>query len=333
MGSPLGPAIANAFLCHYEESWGKACCSSYVPVLYKRYVDDIFMLFTSDTDVLPFKVFMNTCHANISFTHEVETDGVLAFLDINVYRESEKFVTSIHRKTTFSGVYSNFYSFIPKEYKFGLVMTLLHCCFALVSIGDIFHKEVEKLKDILHKNAYPSTFVNKCIHIFISKLQTEKKVFLTAPKKEGNLVLPFLGSMSLSIRSRLLKAFSKTVPHCKLKVIFKTSTKIGSYFRFKDIIPRSLTSHVLYKYKCSRCNSTYIGKTKRYWEKRLEEHLSISSLTGKPMKCFKMWPPKSHDVTCSSSISRDSFKVIGGDQSNFLLYVKESLMISSSSEP
>ena len=110
-------------------------------------------------------------------------------------------------------------------------------------------------------------------------------------------------------------------------VIFKTSVKLGSYFRFKDIFPSSLRSHVIYKYKCHRCNSTYVGKTKRYWEKRLEEHLSISALTGKPLKTFKVWPPKEHDVTCACSISRDSFSLIGGEQKDFLLYVKESLMI------
>ena len=117
------------------------------------------------------------------------------------------------------------------------------------------------------------------------------------------------------------------MPARKLKVIFKTPPKLGSYFRFKDIIPRSLISHVLYKYKCSRCNSTYIGKTKRYWEKRLEEHLSISALTGKPLKCFKMWPPKEHDVKCSASICRESFSIVGGDQNDFILRVKESLLI------
>ena len=327
MGSPLGPAFANAFMCHYEDGWITSCDSQYAPVLYKRYVDDIFLLFNSDADVLPFRDFMNTCHPNMKFTYEVENEGVLAFLDIKIFRESEKFVTSIHRKETFSGVYSNFHSYIPEEYKFGLIQTLLHRCFSLVSNEELFHKEIEKLKGILHKNAYPSKFVGKCIRIFLSKLQVEKKIYLTVPKKEINLILPFLGSMSFSIRSKLVKAFSQAMPACKLKVIFKTSAKLGSYFRFKDIIPRSLCSHVLYKYTCSRCNSTYIGKTKRYWEKRLEEHLSISALYGKPMKCFKMWPPKEHDVKCSSSISRDCFNIIGGDQNDFILRLKESLMI------
>ena len=45
MGSPLGPTLANPFLCHYEKIWLNKCPSQFEPVVYKRYVDDIFVLF------------------------------------------------------------------------------------------------------------------------------------------------------------------------------------------------------------------------------------------------------------------------------------------------
>ena len=45
MGSPLGPTLANIFLCYHETTWLKNCPKSFKPVYYKRYVDDIFVLF------------------------------------------------------------------------------------------------------------------------------------------------------------------------------------------------------------------------------------------------------------------------------------------------
>ena len=45
MGSPLGPSLANAFLAHYEQVWLDDCPVEFKPVYYKRYVDDIFVLF------------------------------------------------------------------------------------------------------------------------------------------------------------------------------------------------------------------------------------------------------------------------------------------------
>ena len=45
MGSPLGPSLANAFLYHHERKWLNDCPEKFKPVFYKRYVDDIFVLF------------------------------------------------------------------------------------------------------------------------------------------------------------------------------------------------------------------------------------------------------------------------------------------------
>ena len=49
----------------------------------------------------------------------------LSFLDVEVIRKQGKFTTTIYRKPTFSVVYSNFESFLPSDYKFGVVYTLV----------------------------------------------------------------------------------------------------------------------------------------------------------------------------------------------------------------
>ena len=45
MGSPLGPTLANFFLCYPEKSWLQSCPSEFKPVIYRRYVDDAFLIF------------------------------------------------------------------------------------------------------------------------------------------------------------------------------------------------------------------------------------------------------------------------------------------------
>ena len=47
MASHLGPSLANAFLAYYELIWLNDCPDEFIPVYYKRYVDDIFALFRS----------------------------------------------------------------------------------------------------------------------------------------------------------------------------------------------------------------------------------------------------------------------------------------------
>ena len=65
MGSPLGPSSAKAFLAHYEQIWLDDCPNEFKPVYYKRYVDDIFVLFQSPHHLEKFNEYLNTKHADI----------------------------------------------------------------------------------------------------------------------------------------------------------------------------------------------------------------------------------------------------------------------------
>ena len=121
MGSPLGPTSANAFLCHFEKQWLSDCPQDFCPNIYRRYVDDIFVTFNSYEQFKKFVEYMNTKHPNIKFTFEHEHNNSFAFIVVKICQENNKVTTSVYRKPTFCGVFTNFKSFIPTVYKFGLV--------------------------------------------------------------------------------------------------------------------------------------------------------------------------------------------------------------------
>ena len=56
----------------------------------------------------------------MKFSIETETNGSLFFLNVKTFRENGKCVTSVTRKDMFSGLYTNFISFIPLEYRCSL---------------------------------------------------------------------------------------------------------------------------------------------------------------------------------------------------------------------
>ena len=68
MGSPLGTSLANAFLSYYEKNWLNNCPQGFKPVFYRRYVDDIFLLFKSNDHIQYFQDFLNSSHINMSFS-------------------------------------------------------------------------------------------------------------------------------------------------------------------------------------------------------------------------------------------------------------------------
>ena len=125
MRYPLGPTLENAFLCFHEQIWLNKCPDEFKPANYRRYVDDTFTLFRSPDHLEKFKNYLNSKHRNIRFTSEKERNISMPSLDFLITRTNNGFKTSVYHKPTFSGVYSNFNSFVSKEYKFGLIFTLL----------------------------------------------------------------------------------------------------------------------------------------------------------------------------------------------------------------
>ena len=73
--------------------------------------------------------------------------------------------------------------------------TVLHRSFTIVSDFFKFYFEVETFKTTLHKNAYHTKFVDKCIAKFVNKF-LQKPIFITVPKLELTIALPYLGNIS-----------------------------------------------------------------------------------------------------------------------------------------
>ena len=331
MGSPLGPALANAFLAHHETVWLDECPLAFAPLFFARYVDDVFVLIRSKEHISKLAEYFSGKHPNIRFTYELENNNTLPFLDVNVYRDAVTFSTSVHRKTTFSGVYTNFKSFMPDTYKSGLVSTLLYRAYMISSSFLSIHEEIEKLKKIFSKNGYPSKFVDKCVAAFLNKLYDKKVTVQTVPKLDLMIVLPFLGTTSWKVKNDLTRTIKKNVPFAHLKIVFKSGRRLSSFFPFKDMFPKSLMSGVIYKFTCAKCNLSYVGCTKRFWETRLQEHTHISGLTGKPLSGMQMFAPMQHvRAGCHVKVNRDNFQIIGHEKDKYLVQLKESIIINTS---
>ena len=327
MGSPLGPTLANAFLCHYEKQWLSSCPENFRPKVYRRYVDDIFVTFDSIDQLKMFVDYMNSRHSSMKFTFEIEKQDTFSFLDIKICRENDKITTSVYRKPTFSGVFTNFDSFIPDIYKNGLVNTLLFRSFSICSSYEKFHNEIVYLKEVLKRNGYPVTLIDNCIKLFLDRLFIYKKTKDTVDKKQLLIVLPYLGKQSLLIRKRLQSCIKNNLPYCSLRIVFQSKTRLSTLFRFKDVIPKDICSHIVYKFVCSCCNATYYGESERHFHIRASEHLGITPLTVKRVANPKKSYINDHMLYKNHDASYDDFSILTRENNKFKLRIKESLLI------
>ena len=95
MGSPLGPTLANLFLCHHETKGLINRPLEFIPAFYKRYIDDAFFLFKDASHIDKFLNYINAQHPSIQFTSEIETNSMLNYLDITIAKINNSLETSV----------------------------------------------------------------------------------------------------------------------------------------------------------------------------------------------------------------------------------------------
>ena len=84
-------------------------------------------------------------------------------------------------------------------------------------------------------------------------------------------------------RANIMLLLSDFFPHVNVRFIFENKWTIGSMLPYKDRVPTSVRSNIVYKYQCGMCNSSYIGESVRHYSTRIAEHRGIFPRTGAPM--------------------------------------------------
>lgn len=122
MGSPLSPVIPNMFMKLFESMAIKQVVDK---PFWVHYMDNTFVIWPHNERKLEkFLEHLSTQRDPIEFTMELESDGVIPFLDVNVGREKGRLRTSVHRKKTHTDRYLHFNSNHYPQTKTGIISCL-----------------------------------------------------------------------------------------------------------------------------------------------------------------------------------------------------------------
>ena len=268
MGGRLGPLLANMFLDHLEENFFKE--SPYFPSLYVRYVDDTFCLFENESHIQLFYSYIKSVHPNINFSIELESNNSIDFLDITIHRADHSTNICMRKKLTDKGLYFNFESFIPINYKINLIKCLVFRIYTFCSNWTIITNELSNLKYKLKCNGFPEKIIQASIASMLDKLyindnSATTESISTVKRKRVVFALPYLGIFSKIIRRKMKGLISKHYPGVEISLVFKRGRAISSMFPFKDVVPLKCKSGVVYQISCTheKCEprGVYIGKT------------------------------------------------------------------------
>ena len=288
MGSCLGPTFSEYYMCYLENKVFEKY-PSLKPRLYTRYVDDIFVVIDdlSDIDAIKDKF---QGESVLQFTHEPEKDRKLAFLDCLVEHFGESYQTSVYIKETNAGDCLNFKSICPENYKIGVIKALLHRGYEISSTWEIFHTEIERIKQLLTDNNFPCKIIEEQISRFLSNKMTRTKPSETDDKEKVNLW--FMNQMTSNYKNeenKLTKVIrthvqpasenqvvklnisNKAVRLCKLLIKNKTCLETDP----------AMQLHVIYRYTCNNdgCISTsHVGYTTCTLRERFRTHTQKGSI-------------------------------------------------------
>lgn len=327
MGSPLGPLFANVFLTHLESDFLRNQ-NIPQPSLYLKYVDDTFCLFENRSSAVEFFDYLNSVHEHISFTMEHESNRSISFLDVLVTRTDLKFSTSVYRKSTFTPLTVNFYSFSFVKYKLNSILTLINRAYAVSSDYISFDSEITFLSRFFKGNGFPEKAFFSILYRFLNGIFIPSLVKFDVPKDIRYFSFPYNGTSSLKLVAELKSLLSIYFPQISFRFCLANRHTIGSLFYFKDKIPTLMRSKVVYKFLCPSCKkASYIGSTSRRFRVRICEHLGVSYRTSKLVGSPLQSAVRDHSRICHADPAFSDFSILSSASDGLSLNILESLFI------
>ena len=308
MGSPLGPLMANAFMCKLERDLE---ANGSMPPFYRRYVDDTLALFPNITEHNKFLDILNSLHPNITFTAELIRNNILPFIGINIEKHGSTLQTSVHHKSTDTGLLLHYHSHTDMKYKRGLIRTMVTRAFRISSSWQALHTECQRLSAVFTRLCYPAALINNTIRDVIAKHRDPQPIDPPQPEQPARLVIPYKSEKATrqlkndirSLNSRLRVNVQVVLTSVKLKQLLHKPDK-------KDAIVSA--SRVVYMYTCAACDMRYVGYTQRHLHQRVAEHQRASSQIAK------------HCLSTGHAFSKDQFRILAKCSSRLELMIRES---------
>jgi len=261
MGSPLGPLMANAFMCNIEE---KLENRNKMLVFYKRYVDDNLSKMPDASSASEFLLTLNEIHPSLSFKNGTRRQRKLPFLGMVIIRNGPRLDTKVYVKPTDTGLLLHYQSHVDVRYKHSLLKTMLNRAFKLSSNWQFFHQECESLKMVFVRLYYPKTLVKNTIRHFIEMKVTENVCSKQQVSDEQDapirIVLPFKDQKLANAVRQQLGDISRKIDAVVQPVY--TSQKIKGQFKPKEHKPPIVNQqNVVYYCKCGLFDADYVGFT------------------------------------------------------------------------
>ena len=141
---------------------------------------------------------------------------------------------SLYRKPTFSGVFTQYESYLDQSIRTfnnknqSLIYALLFRSFSICSDYTLLQLEFEHLREILRNNSYLSEMTEQSIKSFLNKLYVPRKLMSSIAEKKVFIILPYLETISSNLKQKLRNCLKNSLPQCNIKIILESTKRLSS---------------------------------------------------------------------------------------------------------
>lgn len=242
-----------------------------LPILWLVYVDDHLVICREEVIPVILKHLNEFAPGRIKFTHELENQGTINFLDLTLTRQCGNIITNWYTKPIASNRILNYFSAHPRNTIINTAKSLAKKVFEF-SHTQFHQNNVVKIKDILSKNNFPSREIERIID-----LAARPTINTNKPVK------PNVGFSSLAYVPRVSEALVKKIKYFipDVTVAHKPEIKLDRFYsKQKDKINDDDISDVVYQVNSQDSEIIYIGETTQKKGVRTKQHKNSVSATN-----------------------------------------------------
>jgi len=279
MGAHFSPPFAIITMNRIEnEALTKLKNTSIVPLVYKRYIDDIIIGPITHEENTFKKIIetFNSINPSIQFTIDIPDRGdSLKFLDIEIYIDKNGLHYEWYRKELCSNNTLRKDSWLPEHVKVNFIKNMTKQAVSRCSDSTLEKNALSKLNKIFHINGHQSQVTKHEFKLNYNNNVSDpsgKSCFLlgfvsdSCDRKIKQLIKKYDVPVSLISRPNkyLSQCFNDSVPHNKHDNCDICNLLLDK-FTCED-------KYVVYEFKCKLCENSYIGQTCRPFQQRYKEH-------------------------------------------------------------
>jgi hypothetical protein len=268
MGPPISGTIAELYTQHLEELYTKQLVEDKQIIYYKRYVDDILLIYnqqkTSTQEILRY---VNSIDKHLQFKATEEINNQINFLDLSIHRHNNSIELGIFRKPTNTDITIHFTSNHPYEHKIAAYTHHINRMLTLPISKQAKQHEWETILKTARHNGYPTHIMENLKHkIKQRKRQKEKPQQHQQPtqSKTNKKYTCF------TYHSPLIRKVTNLFKQTNLKIALRATNTTNQQLTEKQT---QKNPSGIYRLKCNTCNKAYIGQSGRAINTRHKEHI------------------------------------------------------------